>query len=175
MKARIDARRGPDKICLTTSPKTDRHDFEHDDLQHLSPNGTARVIDHYDNLFRCIPKSVGDKTRGNLRIQNGEHEAAERRQSRVTTSYPFGCRTCCRIGHAQNECPSNFFAEANPMVLLDTEPRNIQIEIDEATARDQGIQAMREHVQREKRIRDASKSPEQRKVQKYRHSLIDIH
>ena len=63
MKARIDARRGPDKICLTTSPKTDRHDFEHDDLQHLSPNGTARVIDHYDNLFRCIPKSVGDKTR----------------------------------------------------------------------------------------------------------------
>ena len=53
------------------------------------------------------------------------------------------------------------------MVLLDTEPRNMQIEIDEATVRDQGIQAMREHVQREKRIRDASKSPEQRKEQKY--------
>ena len=53
------------------------------------------------------------------------------------------------------------------MVLLDTEPRNMQIEIDEATVRDQGIQAMREHLQREKRIRDASKSPEQRKEQKY--------
>ena len=105
MRNRIDAEKGPNKIFLLTPPQHDEiADFEQD-KQHLTTAGTAKLLDHYNEVLETIPKQVGDKVRSNLILRNGQQTTAQRRHERVTTAYPFGCKKCCEIGHGAARCP----------------------------------------------------------------------